>query len=452
MRPLKLTVAGFGPYAGVQELDFERLGTGGLYLITGDTGSGKTTIFDAITFALFGEASGDSRKPAMLRSKYAKAEDPTYVELTFRCKGKDYTVRRNPEYERAKARGTGTTKQSADALLTCPDGRVVTKLKDVDKAIREILGLTREQFSQVAMISQGDFRRLLQADTTARQKIFRDIFGTGLYVTLQLRLKEKTGEVRDQREHASRSIRQYLDGMLCPEDSPLSLDVKKARAGELPMADVMELFDRLLQEERATQQGLDTRLAALETELGTVGALLNQAQTIAAARKSLTLGQEAEQRQLRQLEDAQNALEAARATVPAQEALGKTITEIDLLLPSYEALEHKRTLLSAEKKDLASAQAGQQTASHSRETLVRELERLRAERNGLEGCEAEKEKHNAVLGQLTERRNQFRALLTPLVHGRSTNSVWKKSRPPIWPLPWNPPGFWKPMKAGTGLS
>ena len=97
MRPLKLTIAGFGPYAGVQELDFETLGTSGLYLITGDTGAGKTTIFDAITFALFGEASGENREASMLRSKYAKAEDPTYVELIFAYDGKKYAVKRNPE-------------------------------------------------------------------------------------------------------------------------------------------------------------------------------------------------------------------------------------------------------------------------------------------------------------------------------------------------------------------
>ena len=135
MRPLKLTIAGFGPYAGVQELDFETLGTSGLYLITGDTGAGKTTIIDAITFALFGEASGDNREPGMLRSKYAKAEDPTYVELTCAYGGKEYTVRRNPEYERAKTRGTGFTKQIAEAQLTYPDGRIVSKQREVDKAI-----------------------------------------------------------------------------------------------------------------------------------------------------------------------------------------------------------------------------------------------------------------------------------------------------------------------------
>ena len=246
MRPLKLTIAGFGPYAGLQELDFETLGTGGLYLITGDTGAGKTTIFDAITFALFGEASGGSREANMLRSKYAKATDPTYVELTFCYDGKAYTVQRNPEYERPKARGTGTTKQAADAQLTYPDGSVITKLKEVNKAIQEIIGLNREQFAQVSMISQGEFRRLLQADTTQRQKIFRDIFGTSLFLTLQNQLKEKAAEVRDQKDHAARSIQQYISGMVCDPDDPLMLDVKKAKNGELPFVGVMELFVHLL--------------------------------------------------------------------------------------------------------------------------------------------------------------------------------------------------------------
>ena len=287
MRPLKLTMAGFGPYAGVQELDFETLGSSGLYLITGDTGAGKTTIFDAITFALFGEASGDNREAGMLRSKYAKAEDPTYVELAFEYDGKPYIVRRNPEYERAKARGTGTTKQSADAQLTCPDGTVVTKLKDVDKAVRDIIGLTREQFSQVAMISQGDFRRLLQADTRERQKIFRDIFGTALFVTLQNQLKEQAAHLREEREQTARSIQQYVGGMACDPDSPLSAAVQKAKAEELPMADVMALFDRLLQEDRAVQANLNTQLADVEAELENVSSQLTQAQAYAAAKKAL---------------------------------------------------------------------------------------------------------------------------------------------------------------------
>ena len=249
MRPLKLTISGFGPYAGVQELDFERLGRSGLYLITGDTGAGKTTIFDAITFALFGEASGDSREPAMLRSKYAKAETPTYVELTFSYNGSTYTVRRNPAYERAKTRGTGMTAQAADAQLTKPDGSTVTKLKEVDRAVREIIGLSREQFSQVCMISQGDFRRLLQANTDERKKIFTDIFGTGLYASLQARLKAESAELERKSDDVRHSIRQYAGGMVCSDDSALCAQVQRARDGTLPTDELDALFAGVLKED-----------------------------------------------------------------------------------------------------------------------------------------------------------------------------------------------------------
>lgn len=150
MRPKKLKLSAFGPYAGCEELDMERLGTGGLYLITGDTGAGKTTIFDGIVYALYGAASGENREPAMLRSKYADAQVPTEVELLFENGGQEYKVRRNPEYERPAKKGGGMTLQRAEAELTYPDGRVVTKQKEVNKAIVEILGLN-ETISQIAI-------------------------------------------------------------------------------------------------------------------------------------------------------------------------------------------------------------------------------------------------------------------------------------------------------------
>ena len=173
MRPLQLTISAFGPYAGRTELAMERLGSGGLYLITGDTGAGKTTIFDAICFALFGEASGSAREPDMMRSKYAAADTPTYVSLRFLYNGKEYAVRRSPEYERPARKGSGMVLQRAEAELTYPDGRVATKVRDVDAGIRDILGVDREQFSRISMIAQGDFMKLLLAGTKERQAIFR---------------------------------------------------------------------------------------------------------------------------------------------------------------------------------------------------------------------------------------------------------------------------------------
>ena len=414
MRPLKLTISGFGPYAGVQEINFEDLGKSGLYLITGDTGAGKTTIFDAITFALFGEASGDSREPGMLRSKYTKAEDPTYVELTFAYDGKEYTVRRNPEYDRAKTRGTGTTKQTSDAVLTYPDGHVVTKLKDVDKAIREIIGLTREQFSQVAMISQGDFRKLLQADTKERQKIFRDIFDTGLYVVLQNQLKEQAATLREQRDQASRSIRQYIDGILCDEDSLLAPEVRKAKDGLLPTADVTALFEKLIQEDTDAQAALDAQLADAEKQMEQTTARLTQAEAHQAAKKSLDDSLKKQLSCEAGLQHAQAAYTAAQAAIPEQDALSRQITELELLMPSYDALESRSKALAQKERSLALAETAQHNAQELCATLTAGISEWKAECKALENIGAEKEMLAGEYRGLQEQRTRFRGLLSGL--------------------------------------
>ena len=191
MRPTRLVMSAFGPYAGVCEINMKELGSQGLYLITGDTGAGKTTIFDAICFALFGEASGDNRETSMFRSKYAEADTATFVELEFVHGGKEYVIKRNPEYMRPAKRGDGLKKETPNAELHLPDGNVVTKVKDVNIAVNDLLGIGREQFSQIAMLAQGDFLKLLLADTKERQAIFRDLFKTGLYQTLQYRLEDE---------------------------------------------------------------------------------------------------------------------------------------------------------------------------------------------------------------------------------------------------------------------
>lgn len=415
MRPLKLTISGFGPYAGTQKLDFETLGNSGLYLITGDTGAGKTTIFDAITFALFGEASGNSREPAMLRSKYAKPEDPTYVELTFAYDGKEYTVRRNPEYERAKTRGTGTTKQTADALLTYPDGRVVTRLKDVDRAIREIIGLTRDQFAQVAMISQGDFRKLLQADTKERQKIFRDIFGTGLYVILQDQLKSKASEVRIQREQAALSIRQYIDGIVCGEDSLLAPDVRKAKDGGLLTAEVAELLEKLLREDNDSQDTLTKQLGLIDKQMEIVVTQLAKATAYQTAKNALAENITAQIQKAAALEQSQAALTAAQAAKPEQDALGKQITEIEVLLPSYDELGTKNRDLTQKEKNLRNAVTAQDTAQETCAALTVELGALKAECKDLENVGAEKEKLHAQKQALIDRRAKFQKLNADMV-------------------------------------
>ena len=240
MRPLKLTLSAFGPYAGTVCLAMDRLGDRGLYLITGDTGAGKTTIFDAITYALYGEASGDNRDASMFRSKYALPETPTFVELEFLCSGRRYTVRRSPEYLRPARRGSGTTMQKAEAELHLP-GRVVTKPREVTAEIISIIGLDRSQFSQIAMIAQGDFLKLLLADTKSRQEIFREIFKTRYYMVLQERLKGESGRLQRSCEAEQASVQQYIGG-LQGDDPRLTL----AKQGALPFGETLELVERLI--------------------------------------------------------------------------------------------------------------------------------------------------------------------------------------------------------------
>ena len=194
MRPLNLKISAFGPYAGTVELPLEQLGSSGLYLITGDTGAGKTTIFDAICYALFGEASGENRTANMFRSKYADPATPTVVELTFTHEGREYSIKRNPDYPRPAKRGDGITMEKASAELHFPDGRVITKTNDVTNAVEELLGVNKDQFSQISMLAQGDFLKLLLAGTDERIKIFRELFKTAYFLKLQDKLDEKFRE------------------------------------------------------------------------------------------------------------------------------------------------------------------------------------------------------------------------------------------------------------------
>jgi len=194
MRPLKLTMGAFGPYSKTQTIDFSEL-RDNIFLITGPTGAGKTTIFDAISFALFGEASGSSRDKDALRSDFASIEDETYVELEFELRGNSYRIKRTPQQEQKKLRGEGVTIKNADAELYLPDGSVITKVTNVDTKINEIMGINKDQFRQIVMLPQGEFRKLLESESLERETIFRKIFGTQAFEMIQRRLDDESKEL-----------------------------------------------------------------------------------------------------------------------------------------------------------------------------------------------------------------------------------------------------------------
>ena len=293
MRPLQLTVSAFGPYAGRTVVEMNRLGERGIYLITGDTGAGKTTLFDAIAFALFGEASGGNREATMLRSKYADDDTPTEVELVFAYAGNQYKVRRNPEYDRPTKRGGGKTIQRAEAELTYPDGRIVTKTKEVNAAIRDIVGIDRAQFSQIAMIAQGDFLKLLLSPTEERKAIFRKIFRTEPFQRLQERLKAEAGELNRQCEVLRSGIAQYVNGVDCTPGDRFFAEAERARHGEMPVDEVLELLDSLLQQDGQTRTERQQALDRLERELEQANALLGRAEERERVHQSLLAAQKA---------------------------------------------------------------------------------------------------------------------------------------------------------------
>ncbi len=270
MRPLQLELSAFGPYAGQTIFDFSKLGNNGLYLITGDTGAGKTTIFDGIIYALYGEASGAVRTVDLFRSKYALPTTPTYVTLKFVFREHTYTITRNPEYKRPRKRGTGEdATETAKAELTMPDGKVISGIATVNKAIEQLLGLNREQFSQIAMIAQGDFLRLLLADTKERIEIFREIFNTKAYQNLQDDTKRDMLALYRQIELKRNTILYTLKDATCDSDSEYAqqLDNVKKDQGLGTLDETKQLLCNLIDEQEQRRKQFETEIAQYDEQL-----------------------------------------------------------------------------------------------------------------------------------------------------------------------------------------
>lgn len=407
MRPLHLTLSAFGPYAGQVEIPLEQLGERGLYLITGDTGAGKTTLFDAITYALYGEPSGDNRDPSMFRSKYAQPDTPTWVELVFSYGGQTYTVRRSPEYERPAKRGGGTTLQRAEAELHFPDGRLVTKTREVTGEIVNIIGLDRSQFAQIAMIAQGDFLKLLLADTRSRQEIFRKLFPTRGYMVFQEKVKSESGALQRECEAARASVKQYIDGVLCPQEDPMYPQWERAWAGELPIQETVELLEALLEQDRERDTQCSEELEQLDGEWKAVTALLAKAEELEKAKSQLEEALARRETCKAQWEAAQQQLEAQTAQAPQLDSLRAQLADLEAELPRYQELEQLRQNLTAQTQSIRQQSAqleGQESEQKQRE---KKLEQGRQERAGLEEAGAQRER---LLGQQTRAQEQSQQL------------------------------------------
>lgn len=263
MKPLKLVMSAFGSYAGREEIDFSAAGRG-IFLITGDTGAGKTTIFDAITFALYGCTSGNRRTGRMMGSQFAAPKVKTWVEYTFEEGGQVYTVSRRPDIPG----------QTGKVELFLPDESVFPgKVKETNKKIEGIIGLDMNQFCQVAMIAQGDFRELLLASSNDRKAIFEKIFGTDIYNRVQMQLNDCCKKLYGKRADLQKAAEQELDGIRVPADSallPVWQEKKEKGISQISNEDLLDLLEQLIQEEEKQEKEAGEKKMFLDGQLARI--------------------------------------------------------------------------------------------------------------------------------------------------------------------------------------
>lgn len=418
MRPIRIEMSAFGPYASKQTVEMDRLGTSGIYLITGDTGAGKTTIFDAIVFALYGTASSDRRSGDMLRSRYAEPDTPTEVKLVFAYRNREYEIRRNPTYQRPKLRGEGMTQENASAELRLPGGEILTRTGEVDEKIREILGMTRDQFMQIAMIAQGDFLKLLLAKTEERRKIFSSIFRTGRYARLEDRLKQEARQARKTYDDLVREIGFEQERARLPEGTD--------RSG-LRDEEYLQEIEKFRDEAGKRLKEGEKKQELLRGELDTLAARILAAEEQEKRKKAL----EETRRQWTKLQAAaeqrKQELEAARSREPeAKEKDARLHVEQDRL-QQYDRLEELKQQKTEAEKKRDSDEAVRKKLEEGRKVLTQQIQNCRQK---IKEKEALAGKAAALSGEKERLRSQgaeYNELKTLLEAYEEASEKWSRA-------------------------
>jgi exonuclease SbcC len=359
MRPIRLEISAFGPFAGTQVIEFEKLGENPLFLINGPTGSGKTTILDAICFALYGETTGQDRDPRDMRSQHASPATLTEVVFEFQLAGLRYRVARAPEQERPKARGDGTTNQAARATFVeiRPDGteaiKVERKVTDANEEVVRLTGLSAEQFRQVMVLPQGRFREFLLADSRKREEIFEQLFQTQVYSQIEDRLKSAGADIRRQRS----SLQDNREGILQSVDRE-SVEVLREEITALEPQVAAALKSR---------QAAEAAFQAAQTALTQAEALAERFQQLANHRSALA-----------ELADQAEAFKALEGSIKVNRAALQVEASYQLRLACQTALQESKARVAAARTNLDEVRAVEHGARRAAEEAQGQRETLNA--------------------------------------------------------------------------
>lgn len=392
MKPIQLVLSAFGPYVERTVIDFSALGEEGLFLIAGDTGAGKTTIFDAISFALYGEASGgkEKRKSKSFHSDYVSDQTETYVELTFRHRGETWWIRRNLEYQRpAKKKKDGmetTTRQAADAQMRNEDtGEEILRMDDVNRRVRELLGLTQDQFTQTVMIAQGDFLKILTASSDDRKKLFRDLFHTNLYVDLQSRLQEKNRACADEQK-ALEQVILSAEGKIDPEAEFAEREILLSYCGQIQYTDALcALLARLIEQEKAAQEQARAQKKEAADQIGALIAAVTEGERV----NRDFADWESKRARLAALTAGQGEIDAQRAALAAARRAQQLETDEALMRRTRRDMDAQRAALSEAQAALEQAEKAlpeAETRMKEAESRGGEIHALLAQAKQMEDC------------------------------------------------------------------
>lgn len=397
MKPIKLIISAFGPYADIMPaIEFEQFESKGLFLISGDTGAGKTTIFDAVCFALYGETSGTYRNTKNLRSEYAKESTESFVDFYFSHQGKKYHIYRKPSYERKKQRGEGFIIEKEKAVFYCEEDTPIEGTKQVDAAVKELLHIDAKQFKQIAMIAQGEFWDLLNAKTEERTEILRTIFMTNGYKNIEYKLKDRMDANYKQLLHTESSIVQYFTDSITTKESELAdklRELKECAKKSNSVWNIEELLDvlsRIIEQDKQEFKQLKKELQSEEKRLEEKKEILTKAETnneFIRRYEKLLLEKEELERQKTQIKETASLLERQKVAT----------REIKPIYDSYvnKKQEANNTAKEATKMEEALKQAKERVKSATEATLesLKKEERADELKKQIHNIERDKEKY-----------------------------------------------------------